>query len=275
MIAIQHQQPAINNKALAWTIGVHCLLFLLFILLRYTTQIPPPVVDNGGGLEVNLGTSDNGSGKDQPMNTKAPAPYQATVVYKNAAAKSSLPKDILQSAQPNAPEVNDNNKNKKNNTNPIVEPEHKKQKDAPAPKYLMPDQKGPGGNQADHNKPGTNEGNDKGPGDKGKPGGTPGAPDYTGNPGNGTGGIGLSPSLINRGITPSKFEAEFHEGGIVVIAVTVDRDGNIVNRRIKSSSNHDLDNLALEKLSHARFGKSTSPEPQAFGDVTIVFKTHQ
>ncbi len=87
--------PTVNGKALAWTIGVHVLLFLLFIILHYDIVNPPPPVDVGGGLEVNLGTSDNGSGNDQPMNRKAPAQYHATVVFKSVAEKSSIPKDIV------------------------------------------------------------------------------------------------------------------------------------------------------------------------------------
>ena len=95
MIALQQQAPQkpVNSKALAWTVGIHVLLFLLFFFLRYTvSQAVVPPVDSTGGLEVNLGTSDNGSGHDQPQNTKAPAAYQASVVYKSVAEKSSLPK---------------------------------------------------------------------------------------------------------------------------------------------------------------------------------------
>src|ERR1700744_2500832 len=98
MVAAHQPQPVVNNKALAWTVGVHALLLLLFIFLSYTiAPIPPTVTNDGGGLEVNLGTSDNGSGTDQPMSKKDPSAYQATVVYKSVAAKSSLPKDIVRS----------------------------------------------------------------------------------------------------------------------------------------------------------------------------------
>ena len=272
MIAIQQQQPVVNNKALAWTIGVHCLLFLLFFLLRYTTTIPPPVTDTAGGLEVNLGTSDNGSGKDQPMNTKAPAPYQATVVYKSAATKSTLPKDMMQSTQEDAPEVNNNNKNKKTTATPVAETEHKKQQEI-KPKYSYQGETGQGGNNAAQNKPGKSEGNGTGPGDKGVPGGTPGAANYSGTPGNGNGGIGHN--LSGRQIYPDKFEAEFSESGKVVIHVTVDRNGNIINKYIKTSSSSQLNKIALQELNSVKFSKSSSPEPQQFGDVTIYFKTRQ
>src|ERR1700761_8366644 len=110
---LQLNKQTVNNKALAWTVGVHLLLFLLLFFLRYNiaTPVQPTTVDTGG-LEVNLGTSDNGSGKDQPMSTKSPAAYQAAVVYKSVASKSSLPKDIVRSTEADAPEV-DNTKHKK------------------------------------------------------------------------------------------------------------------------------------------------------------------
>jgi outer membrane biosynthesis protein TonB len=270
MPAIQQKEP-INYKAAAYTAGIHALLFLLFILLHSSTPIPPPITNVEGGIEVNLGTSDEGSGHDQPMNTKAPAPYQATVVFKSAAVKSNLPKPIMQSDEKDAPEVNNSNKEKKNKPVTVTnEPEHKalpQQK----PKYTYAGETGQGGNSAAQNKPGTGEGNDNGHGDKGVPGGTPGAPNYTGSPGNGNGGIGHN--LSGRQIYPDHFEAEFNESGKVVIHVTVDRNGNIINKYVKTSSSSQLNKIALEEINSVKFSKSNSPEPQQFGDVTIIFKT--
>ncbi len=267
-IALQ-QDNKVNYKALGWTIGSHALLFLLFILLHSSTPIPPPVEE--GGLEVNLGTSDEGSGSDQPMNTKAPAPYQAAVIYKSTPVKSDLPKNIIQSNDADAPELN-NKTTKKTVKTPANEPEHKTQKQQQG-KYSYPGETGQGGNNALQNKPGTNEGNGTGPGDKGVPSGTPGAPNYSGTPGNGTGGIGHT--LGGREIFPKQFVAEFNESGKVVIHVTVDRNGNIINKYIKTSSSSQLNKIALEELNNVRFSKSDNPEPQQFGDVTIIFKTRQ
>ncbi len=270
MIALRQQEPAVNNKALAWTIGVHALLLLLFFVLRYTISTIPPVQPDGG-LEVNLGTSDNGSGNDQPMSTKDPAAYQAAVVYKSVVAKSDIPKEIVRTNQEDAPEVNETKKAKKvapSDVKPIEKPKPAVQE---KPKYIMPASTGQGGNSAAQNKPGTSEGNTTGPGDRGVPGGTPGAPNYSGIPGNGNGGI--RHTLSGRQISPDKFEAEFHESGKVVIHVTVDRDGNIIDKRVKSSSNPELTRLALEKLRGAKFSRSEGAEPQQFGDITINFST--
>jgi len=266
MIAIQQQQPRINNKAVLWTAGIHALLFLLFLFLSYTIAPAPPVTNDGGGLEVNLGTSDNGSGSEQPMSKKDPAAYQATVVYKSVAMKSSMPHDIMRSTDADAPTVDNTNKKTKGKSE-TTEKGHT----APSAKYSYPGDNGKGGNSAQQDQKGKSEGNTTGPGDRGVPGGTPGAANYTGIPGDGTGGIGHN--LSGRDISPRTFEAEFHEGGRVVIHVTVDKNGNITDKRVKSSPNAQLASLAMEKLRNAHFSKSNVPEQ--FGDITITFKTRQ
>ena len=270
----QGRAPLLDNRAAIWTITVHALLLLLFFLISYTIQ-PPAVslpTNDSGGIEVNLGTTDNGSGKDQPMSQKKPAPYQATVVYKSIAAKSSLPRDIMQSTQADAPEV-DNTRHKNITPAPAIDNKPTPKPPVEKPKYSYAGETGPGGNSGAHNTPGTSEGNTHGPGDRGVPGGTPGAANYTGIPGNGNGGIGHN--LAGRDINPKKFEAEFSESGTVVIHVTVDRNGNIINKRVKSSSNAQLKQLALDKLSTVKFTSSDGQDPEQSGDITFYFKTHQ
>jgi len=272
MIALQQQkQPIINNKALAWTIGTHALLLLLFFFIKYTIlPLPPAPVVDGGGLEVNLGSSENGTGKDQPMHKKNPGAYSATVVYKNVTAKSALPEKIMKTTQTDAPEVNTPSKK----TGKVHDDDNKQVTRKPEkPKYTYGGDTGPGGNNANQNKNGTGEGVTGKPGDEGKPGGTPGAGAYSGTAGNGSGGIGHT--LSGRKIYPEKFEAEFRESGKVVIHVTVDRNGNIVYKQVKSTSNAQLTKIALEKLNDARFSKSDGSEPEQSGDVTIIFKTRQ
>lgn len=263
-IAIQARQP-VNIKALSWSVGGHLLLLLLFFLWRY--YVPAPIVTVDSGMEVNLGTNETGSGDDQPMSHEDPSAYSASVVYKNSATpKVAAPDNMIRTNDANAPVVSETNKKTGNteNDNTVA---HKDAK----PKYLYPGYNGKGGNSANDDKKGTNEGNNKGNGDQGVPGGTPNAKNYTGTPGAGTGGIGHN--LTGRKISPDKFEAEFNESGKVVIHVTVDRNGTIVNRLVKSTSSAQLTKIALEKLDNVRFSKSTSSDPQQFGDVTIVFKT--
>ena len=272
-------EQTVNVKALSWTIGVHIALFLLFWLWHYTLPIavaPPPQM----GMEVNLGTSDNGSGTDQPMATADPAANQASVNYRSSSQSANVAKNMMQSNDVDAPTVNsvdtknknannavDNNK-RRNNDQQQDNNDRTSHREA---RYVYAGGTGKGGNSAAQDLPGTSEGNTTGNGDRGVPGGTPGASNYTGSPGNGYGGI--SHTLSGRSISPDRFEASFHEGGTVVIDVVVDRNGTIVSKRIKSSPSAELSHLALQKLSQARFSASPDAQPQQFGKVTIVFKT--
>jgi len=268
MLTLQNkQEEKINVKALLITIGTHLLLLCLFMLLHHNISNPVAVADMGG-LEVNLGTDDNGSGTDQPMKNKKPSKeFSSAVVYKTTASKSNLPKNVFQSQDNNATPLTADSSLKTENDRNKEKTEKQVQ-----PKYTYSGETGEGGNGATENKPGKSEGNTHGSGDRGVPNGTPGAANYTGIPGNGSGGIGHT--LTGRKITPDRFDAEFNESGKVIIHVTVDRNGTIVNKRVVSSSNQQLTTIALEKLKDAKFTKSESVEPQQFGDITIIFKTH-
>jgi TonB family protein len=139
----------------------------------------------------------------------------------------------------------------------------------------IPELPGRGGNSAAGNVNGTGEGITGRSGDQGVPGGTPGATNYSGTPGTGN-GLGLQHSISGRNIVafPPK-EAAFREGGTVKIRVTVNREGVIVNRTVKSSTNTELTSIALRKLQQVRFNKSTTAPPEQFGDITFVFRPRQ
>jgi TonB family protein len=269
----------IDIRATAWTVGVHILLFLLLMWISYSVPTSAPVEELG--MEVNLGTSDNGSGTDQPMAVDAPSEANLAASSKAAAQEQSDARELMQSDDPDAPAVAPVTTTKptvRHNTVANTESRSRNtQRDATdnntrpqQPRYVYQGSTGPGGNNAVTNRPGTSEGNTTGNGDRGVPGGTPGAANYTGSPGNGTGGI--SHSLSGRDISPRQFSAEFNEGGKVVIRVTVDRDGNIVDKKVKSSPSKTLSNIALQKLSQAKFSPNKDAAPQQFGEITIVFK---
>ena len=272
-----------RTKALAWTLGIHTLLILLFLLIKYST--PTAMAVEELGMEVNLGTSDDGSGDDQPMDMEDPA---AAIALNNTYAapdQESKKKEFMESDEADAPVIKRtvtrnstprtspspntnrtstaNNRSTANTTNNTQQTQR--------PRYVYDGATGRGGNSATSNQSGTSEGNTSGNGDRGVPGGTPGADNYTGSPGPGTGGI--SHTLRGRDISPKKFSAEFNEGGKVVIRIKVDRNGNIISKTVKSSPSSTLTRIALQKLSQANFNASPSAAPEQFGDITIVFKT--
>lgn len=267
----------INAKAAAGTIGIHAVLFLLFFLFRFGTPTAAPVEDLG--IEVNLGTDEDGMGVAQPMDSRSAGGAQA-VPAKVAGAEAEAPLAADQDAEADAPEIASSTKPAAGRPRIDVRNPRRQPQTARAipttrptqqrPRYVYPGSGG-GGNQAAANGPGGGEGNTQGSGDRGVLGGIPNATNYTGRPGAGTGG--LSHTLIGRDISPKQFEAEFNEGGRVVIRVTVDKQGNIVSKTIKSSPSPTLSRLAMQKLTQARFNVSADAAPQQFGLITIVFKS--
>ena len=272
-----HEPEAARRKnltALSVTIGLHLLVLLLLLIWKYTPPIHIPIQEEGIevslGEEVNLGTGDEGMGNDQPEEPGVPASAAAATMPEQQTEDGVQTDD---NAEADAPEVAP--KPKPKTAKPAPTPTPATPTPTPAPrtaKYTFDGADGPGGNGAQNTRPGSGEGITGKPGDQGRPGGTPGAPNYTGNPGPGTGGIGHN--LSNRKIVafPPK-EAEFRTGGKVVVRVTVNRAGNIVASRIISAPNNELRNIALQKVRGGRFTKSDDAPVEQFGDITINFKS--
>lgn len=272
----------VQPRPLMITVGVHVLLLLLLLLWRFSlpaqeTKLPEM------GMEVNLGTSDNGSGTDQPMDMEDPAASASASRAVNSAASSNA--DVERSEDDEAPSVSttrqvnrrqsQNNTETQKNTAGVANTAAIIHTSAPQrPRYVYPGSNGKGGNSAAANMPGSSEGNTFGSGDRGVPHGTPGATNYTGSPGNGTGGISYNLSGRSMIAFPPK-EAQFRAGGRVVVRVTVARSGSITNSQIKSSTNSELNSIALRKVQQVRFNASESAPEEQFGDITFVFKTRQ
>ena len=272
----------VQPRPLIITAVVHGLILLLLLLWHFTLPAQEATLPEMG-MEVNLGTSDNGSGTDQPMDVEDPAASASSARYAASAASSNT--DVEQSEDNEAPSVatttqahhqhpqnNTDVRNNRSAANNTVTTAHTAQPQRP--RYVYQGSNARGGNSAAANMPGTSEGNTFGNGDRGVPHGTPGSPNYTGSPGNGTGGISYTLSGRTMIAFPPK-EAQFRAGGRVVVRVTVARDGSITNRQIKSSSNTELNAIALRKTQQARFNASSTAPEEQFGDITYVFKIRQ
>ena len=272
----------LRSRPLIITAGIHALLLLVLILWRYT--LPAATVSLPEmGMEVNLGTSADGSGTDQPMNIEDPAP--AASQSRNASGSQSAANDFESSADDDAPSIVSSS-NRRTTTNQNTQDDRRRATattNAPAsnspqairkPTYVYQGATGQGGNGANANVAGTSEGNTTGSGDRGVPYGTPGAANYTGTPGSGTGGIAFNLSGRNIVSYPAR-DASFRQGGKVTVRVTVNRSGEIVNKQIVSSSNSELSPIALQKLSQVRFNHSETAPSEQFGTITFVFKTRQ
>jgi membrane protein involved in colicin uptake len=119
------------------------------------------------------------------------------------------------------------------------------------------------------------EGDDNRPGDKGQPDGDPYATSYYGSPGSGsgTGGYGLSGrSLVSKG----KVQQDCNEEGRVVVKITVDRNGKVIDATpgVKGTTNNDpclLEPARKTAFLHKWNLDSKAPSQQ-IGFVVVNFK---
>lgn len=272
-------QASINPRALAWTFGIHALILLLCLLVKYSTPPEAPPVEELG-MEVNLGTSEDGWGLDQPEEPGDPADASPTIAsLAGGATTDDL--DPLRADEADAPEIppaTAATRNPRTQQTPRTNAATAVQQSSnnrpttvqQRPRYVYAGGTGPGGNGAQTTTPAGSEGNTTGNGDRGVPGGTPGASNYEGSPGRGTGGIGHN--LSGRRVIAPPLEAAFREGGKVYVRVTVDRSGKILSSSIKAPS-AQLRRITEEKLRQVRFNAAPDAPEEQFGTITFVFKT--
>ena len=279
-IAKKYTAQPVKVKALGWTIGVHILLLALFFMISYSSPVKEEPVQEMG-MEVNLGTDENGSGNSQPMIADAPARDRVLLSGRSTSSERNDATEVLRSNREDAPVIRETstssgrniNRAESRNTNTVAQSNEANNKPAPQrARYVYSSGNGKGGNNAASNAPGTSEGNTTGNGDRGVPGGTPGASNYEGSPGNGNGGI--SHTFGGRSIVAfPPPDADFKEGGRVVVRVTVNKACVIVNKQIVSASNGELRGIALRKADKIKFNKSEDAPEEQFGNITFVFKT--
>lgn len=215
---------------------------IVFILLLLIFIVGPKYMDPPleYGIAVNFGTTDYGSGNIQP---KKPV--------KSEIEEINEPQKIVESN----PEISKPQETKEEKVltqeteesiaikkkeaaekRKIAEAEAKAKKEAERIERLKKEQEAKkkkldaligGIGKSDGTDTGS-EGNDNRAGDKGQLDGDPYAPNYFGNPGSGSGGVGYG--LNGRGRpTKSKVVPDCDEEGSVVVEIHVDRNGKVVN----------------------------------------------
>jgi len=281
-----------NMKASGYTLGVCTLLVILFLYVSWTLPVQaPPVVEEG--IEVNLGNSDQGLGKDQPYLPGKPSaedkekytPPKQAPVEKEAAKdvetddnnKEEAP--VIKKAavtKPNATRIPDKEV-VKTPVKPVKKPETLPTPPAPKPKAIFhgTNGAGTGGNEADDYKPGGNQGVAGGRGDQGKPGGDPNSTNYSGG-GRGNSGVSISRGLAGRRITglPS-FTDDFNENAKVAVDIHVDGNGNVIDAdyqpRGSTTSDASMKAIAIKKARQVKFNTGGD---ESVGTLIFNFKVH-
>lgn len=279
-----------NFRATVYTLIICVLIVVLLFIISWTLPvIQPPVADEG--IEVNLGNSDKGMGKNQPFLPGKPSaeykekytPPKQTVVEKTPAKdvetddKSEDAPVVKKPAvtRPDATRIPQKDVAKK--IIRVKQPETTPEPVKPKPKAVFHgvNGAGTGGNDADNFKPGGSEGIAGGKGDQGKPGGNPDSKNYTGG-GTGHSGISISKGLQGRRIvgTPS-FTDDFNENAKVAVDVHVDAGGNVTSAdfelRGSTTSESAMVAIALRKAKQVKFN---SGGDESVGTLIFVFKVH-
>jgi hypothetical protein len=266
-----------NRKAGFYTLLICGVLLTMLLLISWNLPFNPPMPVEEG-LEVNLGNSDQGLGSDQPFLPNDPSkqdqekytPPKTVSPTKEALKdvetddKDPEPAPVVKSPPVTKPEAK-----KIPEKDLTVKTPHKTVQPAVNPTPAPPKPKavfhgvngdGTGGNDADHFKPGGNQGIAGGKGDQGKPGGDPNSTNYSGG-GHGN-GIAIARGLQGRRIssTPS-FTDEFNENAKVAVDITVDASGNVTSAeyQAKGSTTADagLKAIAIRKAHQVKFNSGS------------------
>jgi TonB family protein len=285
--------PAEENKnraiASAVSLAIFILLLLFFILFKIIIPNPPfpEVAGGGGGIEINFGTYNEGTG-----NVEQDGIGEATSVVENVEAtppvEKSSKEEIYTSEQGEKIDLNENKPKTKDNVtviNPIKPPVEKPREKTEAEKLAEKFNKNKG-------KTGGGDGNSGQAGNEGDLGGNPNT-NGTGGTGGGTGGgdgpgdgpgsgPGSGPGkgmfgfdLKGRAVVaPPKLPKDTKEEGKVVVEITVDKTGTVTeanpNGRGTTTSSAILKAKARQAALATKFNVSGQFEEQK-GTITIVF----
>lgn len=278
-----------NREAGFYTLLICGSLFVLLFLISWNLPFNPPAPVEEG-LEVNLGNSDHGLGNAQPYLPNDPSrrEQEKYTPPKTAAATKEALKDVeTDDHNPDPapavkqPPITHPAATKIPEKDLTVKPPHKSIQPVVNPTPLPPKPKavfngvkgdGTGGNDADHFKPGGNQGIAGGKGDQGAPGGDPNSTNYKGG-GHGN-GIAITKGLQGRRIssTPS-FTDEFNENAKVAIDIRVDVAGNVISAEYQAhgstTSDGSLKAIALKKAREVKFNSGSD---ESFGTIVFNFK---
>lgn len=259
-----------KNKyiALAYTIGVHVIIFLIFILVVFITPIPPfeikpvPEIEIGLGME-GLGNRDaGGSGqKDNDITTTEAAANKA-VVNNNAP-------NIVTDETATEATVKTNPKNKDNHATetPVVEEPKPSSELTNALAALKNKKKHTGNGEGDGKTGGSGSGSKQGVGDGDGTGHGNNSPGY-----NGRGGYNLKGRKALQEPPPM---TDFQETGIVVVEIIVDENGKVINatpgQRGSTTTSSKLYSKARQAAFTAKFNASPDGIKEQRGTYTFVF----
>ncbi|MDR1672896.1 MAG: TonB family protein [Bacteroidales bacterium] len=260
--------PVKYRNGLIGTIIFHGGLLALLMFLAFRTPLPLPEEQ---GILVDFGNSRQGWGNVEPRASEpAPQPQPAVAATPQQQSRENNP--VLTQNNEEAPTVapktdpKEQDKPKEETKKPVDPP-----KPVEEPKRTV-NQRAMYTRRSDNADATTSQGETGGQGNHGSPTGTPNVHVY----GEG-GGEGNSFSLTGRGLQGILPKPVYNsqEQGIVVVEITVDKDGNVIDAEsgVKGSTTLDktLLDAALKAARRAKFTRKPD-SPVQKGTITYIFK---
>jgi len=261
-----------EKKSLAITVTLHVLLILLLIFFGLKYLDPPPE----NGIAINFGTSEVGSGENQPTEPvkSAPKPTTSPVVSQ----PKPVVEEVVTQETEEAPVIEKKAEKKPVVQQKPVEPkkvEPVKQPD-PTPEKSTSDALSSilNGPKSDGAASG-GEGNDQVAGDKGSRDGDPNASSYYGN-GMGLDGDGNYKLGGRRALNKERIVQDCNESGLVVVQIEVNQSGQVTKAipGVKGTTNNNpcLTDPARRAALATRFNSDSKAPSKQVGTITYNFK---
>ncbi|NJY63172.1 energy transducer TonB [Salinimicrobium sp. CDJ15-81-2] len=261
-----------ERKSMAITVVLHVLLILLLLFFGFTYLDPPPE----NGIAINFGTSDVGSGEEQPLEPVKSSPQQTSTPV--TPVETNIKEEVVTQETEEAPVIE---KKKEEKVVQKVEAPVKKIEEPPKKPDPQPSKSTTDALSSILNGPVSDgqarggEGNDEAAGDKGSPDGDPNAKSYYGT-GMGLDGDGNYRLGGRKALNKEKFIQDCNESGIVVVQIEVDRSGRVTRAipGVKGTTNNAtcLTDPAKRAALATRFNSDSKAPAKQVGTIIYNFK---
>lgn len=280
-----------ERKSFVITSIIYSLILLLMFVFGFKYFDPP----KEKGIAVNFGTTDFGSGEEQPTEPIKTAPVESTPEPTPVEETSSAieEEEVLNQNTEEAPVIKDDKKEppkevqkeepkKPEEVQPEKEPEKVEEPKKPEPKpEPKPDKSVTDAMQSLMNGPESDgqenagEGDDDQGGDKGDPNGDPNAKNYYGT-GKGLDGDGNYRLGGRKALNKEKYTQDCNESGEVVVKIEVDRNGKVIRAIPGQKGTTNTNPCLLEPAKRAaletKFNSDSKAPTKQVGFITYVFK---
>lgn len=260
-----------EKKSFAITVILHVALLLLLFFMGLSYIDEP----QESGIAINFGTSETGSGIEQPIEEVRSAPQQSQPVV--APVEPAIEEEVVTQDVEEAPVIDEVEEREPVVTEePVEEEEQPVEEPEPQPDKSTTDALSSilDGPETDGSET-AGEGDDQTAGDKGDPDGDPDASSYYGS-GEGLDGDGNYRLGGRRALNKEKFVQQCNESGIVVVQIEVDQNGNVVRAvpGVKGTTNNSqcLIDPARRAALATRFNSDSDAPSRQVGTIIYNFR---